>query len=138
MKNIKVILIYLRFGITTHTVLETRKDTKDIGDNVAVCSRHFVNGDKRYLPTIIPRKVNGEIIWPQETIPRRHIRKQLSYTPVNRPITLAESSPTDHSNHVKENSPPFSTKLKRLHEAIDESPEKEVSTVFPCIDSLLL
>ncbi|KAL5008360.1 hypothetical protein ScPMuIL_013941 [Solemya velum] len=103
-------------------IAKTRKDSESIGDHVAICNRHFVDGDKRNLPTIIPRKVNGEIIWPNQTPSRRIvIRKQLDFRELKSPQTSTETNRNDGSTI----STPIAEKVERL-KSLAESPAKEL------------
>ena len=62
-------------------ILSTRADISNRNqiNDVAICSRHFVDGDKRNLPTIIP-KVNSkkEVIWPEQKTRRTIISCEIS------------------------------------------------------------
>ena len=87
-------------------------------------SRHFVDGDKRNLPTIIPRMVNRDVIWPNQTPGRRIIsKKQLDFGQFKVPETPSPKS----SETSLTRSPPFSEKVKRLHASSVKSPAKEVT-----------
>ena len=103
-------------------ILETRKDQNVIGDHVAICSRHFVDGDKRNLPTIISRIVNGDVIWPNQIPSRRIIsKKQLDFGQFK-----VLETPSPKSSETITRSPPFSEKVRRLHASSAKIPAKEV------------
>ena len=73
----------------------------DLKDAV-VCSRHFVDGDKRNLPTITPRIIGGKLVWPDVSSGRRPlVRRQLPFESSN-----TEEIPSvriDHMNHQSQN-----------------------------------
>ena len=107
-------------------ILSTRADIKSESDlhDAVICSRHFIDGDKRNLPTIIPRKVGDKIIWP-ETNPERRmvVRKQLIFS--------ATSSPPNNDNDTCQNNESESasnwkSKLVQLQQTLDNSPPKLV------------
>ena len=81
-------------------ILSTRADISNRNqiNDVAICSRHFVDGDKRNLPTIIP-KVNSkkEVIWPEQKTRRTIIRK----LPV-RSFTGMDRNGSDYRNGLPE------------------------------------
>ena len=88
-------------------ILSTRADISNRNqiNDVAICSRHFVDGDKRNLPTIIP-KVNSkkEVIWPEQKTRRTIIRKlPLGHSPrqFQRPSSQKNPHPLipSHTHH---------------------------------------
>ena len=81
-------------------ILSTRADISNRNqiNDVAICSRHFVDGDKRNLPTIIP-KVNSkkEVIWPEQKTRRTIIKAPIHLASFNesgtfRPQTISPPS----------------------------------------------
>ena len=105
----------------TDKILATRMDlnVNKIKD-VVVCSRHFPEGDKTKYPLIIPRKVNGIIVWPNETIPRRKIVRTSPFPSATSTVTTTTSTPLTSKHTTGE-------KLDTLMASCNESPEKVVS-----------
>ena len=110
-------------------ILSTRADISNrnqINDVQAICSRHFVDGDKRNLPTIIP-KVNSkkEVIWPEQKTRRTIIRKLPFTSPVSTTKQPKESPPTNSQPHTPL---PLKDKLLKIQSALNATPPKEVYT----------
>ena len=64
-------------------ILQTRKDIKTLDDikDMKICSRHFPDGNKHSLPTIIPKLENGTSIWPDVKSRRNIARNSMDDTP---------------------------------------------------------
>ena len=108
-------------------ILSTRSDISNrtqIND-VAICNRHFVDGDKRNLPTIIP-KMNSkkELIWPEQKTRRTIIRK----LPFNSPDSVTKQ-PKESPRILmpRPDTPlPLKDKLMHMQSALNATPPKEV------------
>ena len=105
--------------------LSTRADLKSADQikDAVICSRHFEDGDKRNLPTIIPRKVGQEIVWPEKYERRWLIRRQL-------PFSKGSSAETVSSTSTPVRQSPESvlqTKLSTIKKALDKAPPQMVS-----------
>ena len=81
-------------------ILSTRSDIKhrwQIND-VAICSRHFPDGDERNMPTIIPKPTgNKERKWPEKK-ERRSIIRQLQYSDSTHRSNKHASADNDNIN----------------------------------------
>lgn len=109
-------------------ILATREDIKSEAclNDVAICSRHFVDGDKRNLPTIIPRFIDGEIIWPDSKATNRKLplrRTLWSATPPDETTASCSGSSTDTQPCT---TTPLSAKLTKICTQLSSSPPKEV------------
>jgi hypothetical protein len=117
-------------------ILSTRADIRhrdDIND-VAICSRHFPDGDKRNLPSIIPKQK----IWPEKKQRRLIVRRKLSYQPTSTFTTTEErqheqedeicSNASSNSMNTDDShgSPPLAKKLCLIRSSILKTPPKEV------------
>ena len=108
-------------------ILSTRADLKSADQikDAVICSRHFENGDKRNLPTIIPRKVGKDIVWPETSDRRLLIRRQLSFSKTSAP------SVSSTSTHVRQSSESvLQCKINTLKRALDTSPPQMVSYYY--------
>lgn len=115
-------------------ILSTRADLKNesqINDAV-ICSRHFVDGDNRNLPTIIPKKVGNNIVWPENVQNRRVVvRRQLNYQ-------SSASCSSSKNDDVDSSMGPsdlalddsLDSKLQSLQEVLDFSPPKVVGDLI--------
>ena len=115
-------------------ILSTRSDIKhrwEIKD-VAICSRHFPDGDKRNMPTIIPKKVGNQQIWPVVSERRSVVRKLPYSTPMS---SCSHDEIQGHNMDLNQGStcaesPPLKTKLSALISSMDKTPPKEVISVY--------
>ncbi len=112
-------------------ILSTRKDISSINDikDVKICSRHFLNGDKTNLPTIIPKLVGGQVVWPEDfPKPRRSLKRHLDVnSEVELRPKLKKRSKTDtQSGPALDQSPKLSAKLQQIKQTIAKSPPKLV------------
>ncbi len=113
-------------------ILSTRKDISSIEDikDLKICSRHFPNGDKKGLPTIIPKIVNGEVIWPNDSSkPRRVLKRHSEDAPDVPPCpkkqkTQSESGVRQKKGVTSNKSPKLSAKLKKIKLSINKTPPK--------------
>ncbi len=117
-------------------ILSTRKDISSINDikDVKICSRHFQNGDKKGLPTIIPKVINGQVVWPEDSSkPRRPLKRHSNFavdvtSGVEPSPKLRKVSTTaTNSRLALDRSPKLNAKLQKIKHSIASSPPKLVS-----------
>lgn len=119
-------------------ILSTRSDIKyrwQIND-IAICSRHFIDGDKRNIPSIIPKTDNkNRVVWPVKKERRKIVRK-LNYSPkINKQSTGTDNvnfkckQTTGSSSTVSTGvilDLPLTEKLSSIKAAVCQTPPKEV------------
>ena len=108
-------------------IIATRADIKSESDlkDAVVCSRYFVDGDKRNLPTIIPRIIGGKLVWPDVSSGRRPlVRRQLPFE-----SSKTKEIPSVRIDHLDPPSQNDGTEKKLLYlkTLLESSPEKLVS-----------
>jgi hypothetical protein len=115
--------------VVKRKIFTTRKDLKSVTQikDAMICSRHFPNGDKRKMPTIIPRLVGGKLVWPEEPTKRRPpVRGSPPHTD-QCPVSNCLSTPTSSRPSTSEGLT-TAQKLHTLNLLADQSPEKVVRT----------
>ncbi|XP_069103137.1 uncharacterized protein [Argopecten irradians] len=114
-------------------ILNTRKDvrSRDELNHVAICSRHFKDGDPSNIPTIIPKIHGGEVVWPETEKPRpKVIRRALDF---NDSASPPSSPPDVESEPPPSLTPKFKSelqqKLDQIRTVMTESPPKIVKEI---------
>ena len=107
-------------------ILLTRKDIKSLDDikDMKICSRHFPDGNKHSLPTIIPKLENGKSIWP-DIKTRRSIVKTSTVNTETQKGDVSLQSKLDNINSSMTKTPP---KLVQELEAIEKQQMDELVT----------
>lgn len=106
-------------------ILNTRKDLKNIGQikDYVICSRHFPGGDKTKKPSLIPKIVGEEIVWPKSGNERKAVIRN------NKEDPIEEKDDTQTKT---------GDKLMSLIQACSESPDKVVGVrLIPAYDHYL-
>ena len=108
-------------------ILSTRKDISSINDinDVVICSRHFPKGDKTKLPSIIPKVVDGKVIWPENFAkPRRALKRHADSIDEHKPKIQKAVESRAKTPHSSTKSPKLAAKLQRIKSSISKTPPK--------------